>query len=315
MPPVHDTVHLGKLYASLAHVRTSTASLSVHELDKLSVYLDQLQAEVRRQKYERGAASQVLLSSELVHKIMVQLLLSHGCYEVFAAASVSRLWRDTVADVMAALRLEPTPWTETACISLAQQANGAVVGVDEDDDASWWVLRPHGLDDDTDFRTFTQLNIEEGVLEEHGAPLYHHEFFDTSALSVVCDNRPGHNEVYIHSSSNVYLLKAILDDPPGITVESYCYVNEPAVDTEYPGEVAMACANGLLYVVDRFHAVQVFDCESMQLRSRFGTSYYVEQGEPELLRSERLLPSFEGRITDKVLDGAHQGGVAVSSDW
>jgi hypothetical protein len=308
MPQPVLSVHLARC---LADLRASTSDLSVSELDELTEQLDSIRADLRLQKFERGAASQVLLSSELVHKILTYDMVSDGWATLNAAASVCRLWRDAVAAVTAATRLQLTAdWQDSQWASLSQQASGAVVGVHM---AAGVVLRPSGLDDDADTRVFARVSIsaEVDIFDEEGevniVDDLHNIHKCPGRVTVVCDDRPGHNEVYIHNAAYECLAKVSLEHPPDLTVLSYCRVN----DLAGCGEVAMACRNGLLYVLDRFYAVQVFDCDTMEWRSRFGTSYYIEQNG----RAEHLLASSEGRITDEVFDHANQGGLAVSSDW
>ena len=230
----------------LADLRTSMSACSVRELDELAAELALLRVEVRNQKYERGAASCVLLSHDLVGRIMMQHLRLDGWHKV--GASVCKAWRDAAATVMSAnAMLAESPWCVSRLMSLAWQSNGESVagGLSGVEPRSAEV----GLD--ANARTFTAgVGAVVEAEEEEG---WEESEFDFSSVTVVTDSRPGHSEVFVHQAADQYIVKAMLEEPPDARVLGHCLVNEPA----HCGEVAMACENGLLYVLDRFHAVRV----------------------------------------------------------
>ena len=283
----------------LAELHASIPDLSVSEVDQLAAELALLQEAVRASKFENGCASQVLLSPDLVGRIMVHHMLLDGWHRLGAA--VCKVWATAAARLMAAAHtMHAMRGTTCSFTSLALKPCGAAIL----STANALELRPHGIDMQEDSRPFFSTVF---TIDDADEPYE----LNLGSCTTVCDDRPGQNAIFAHCSADTYIVRVALEEPPHARAISHCLVNEPAGC----GEVAMACANGLLYVLDRFHAVRVFDCDTMELRCQFGTSYYLEQGEEGLICSEYLLASFAGRITDAVFENADQGGLAVSSDW
>jgi len=294
--------HLAPCVASL---RAGIAALSVSELDDLAAELMLLQAQVRAVKFNKSVASQVLVSPDLVGKIMMHHMPLEGVHRI--GALVCQVWRATAASVRASsarLLWAESQWQDSDWYTVAWQPSGEAIAATP----TALELRPG--------KASARRYIGTDFVDDDGDEIAG----GLASCRIVCDDRPGHNEIYTHNPGFDRIVKAVLEAPPlgcdpRARVLASCCVNEEAGC----GEVAMACANGFLFVLDRFDAVRVFDCEHMLPRCRFGTSYYLEQRHHFPLMPAHLLeyphPKFTGNFSDTVFKQAEQGGITVSSDW